>query len=915
MNTVRVPRPAVLDAIPRSGHVVIEASAGTGKTYTIEHLVIDLLLTAGARIEELLVVTFTEKATEELRARVRGKIAEIAELTADQARPDEPAWVLDDAARDRLQRALRSFDLASIHTIHGFCQRILTEHAFQGQRLLDQELLDGRRLFSRVFRQELRTTLTRTPVDRKLLGWWLEQNSIEDLEHALDRIVRCRATFPRPENVEVFVQQVERTIAQLADAAWIEGLKARVDVPGVHGSTRKAMKEKLDSLHEIGVRAVASGDGGGFFQALDRAKKVLDYLEEKRDEEKCAAAAPVMAEMLDLLAPARRLRAVLLTRLRPALVRAVEEEKERAGGYDFDDMLRLVAKALDRDESHALVQQLRDQYRFALIDEFQDTDEVQWSIFDRIFRQSNQGHRLFLVGDPKQAIYGFRGADVHTYLEARDEIQRAGGAVLPLTTSYRATHDVIQAVNGLLDESANPPFFARDTIRYDHPVTCGRPERRLTHTDGSPAVPVVLLTLDSPGANKPERLARAIAAEIHALLHTQPLRLGDEEIEAEHIHVLARSAVECRRVGRHLRRLGVPFAFFQQENVFASDEALEIRDLLAAIGKPFDGAARARAWTTCFFSLPLGVVADCRQIPADHPLAARLIDWHELATRRRFEQLFPRILDESGVLRRERFQGRGERKITNYHHVFELLLEEALRRRLDLTGVIATLDAFVREEAKPPGQNTEQQRLEGESSAVQVMTMHKAKGLEAPVVFLFGGIGKTTGPRPGAGVSRDARRPAGAGGGRGRFHRTRESRGRPGHRRRGASHPVRGPDPRHGPAGAALHSSSGRRQGRRHVPPPEPAAARVANRIRGRPIRGGARCRRPGQPREHGTRSRRGNALRLGSAAGRGAPGERTHGPRRATRRPRGHRGQLVLAHEAGGPGRGRGCPGTRTGT
>ncbi|HEY3354637.1 MAG TPA: UvrD-helicase domain-containing protein, partial [Polyangia bacterium] len=172
MSVVRVERPAVLAGLPLGRHAVIEASAGTGKTFTLEHLIVEVLLTTDTRIDEILVVTFTERATSELRLRVREKLRALLAAGPAEHRPDLPAeraWDLDDAARERLRRALHGFDGATIATIHAFCQRILVEHAFPNRRLFAQELIDGREAFGRAFRAALREQLARDPEDRRWL--------------------------------------------------------------------------------------------------------------------------------------------------------------------------------------------------------------------------------------------------------------------------------------------------------------------------------------------------------------------------------------------------------------------------------------------------------------------------------------------------------------------------------------------------------------------------------------------------------------------------------------------------------------------------------------------------------------------------------------------------------------------------
>ena len=186
----------------------------------------------------------------------------------------------------------------------------------------------------------------------------------------------------------------------------------------------------------------------------------------------------------------------------------------------------------------------------------------------------------------------------------------------------------------------------------------------------------------------------------------------------------------------------MPFAFYKQEGLFQTDQARAIHDLLAAIADPADADKRGRAWITPFFAVPLAALPELRELPTRTRSSSDFDDWNELAGKRRFETLFTRILDESGIIRRELFLKDDERALTNYLHIFEVLLEEARTVGRDLADLVATLTAYIQQTRKPPGEDGNIQRLESDRAAVQIMTIHKSKGLEAAVVFLYGGFGR-----------------------------------------------------------------------------------------------------------------------------------------------------------------------------
>jgi exodeoxyribonuclease V beta subunit len=751
-------RPPILDKIPRDRHAVIEASAGTGKTYTIEHMVIDLLLCKQAKVSlsDILVLTFTERAASELRRRIRSKIDELllkANTGAEtHARGPEEAWLIDDDARQRLLRALFAFDAASIGTIHGFFGRVLMEHAFANGRLFEGTLKDGRELFGRAFKTALRHSLACQPGDAAaLLSVWLEktQDGVEGLENLLWKSHISRRRVLPPCSLEAIWCEIEASplfdIDLLEEA---EAFQTALKTAGVkHAGTLKAIMTRVTDLSGL-IRA----SGRSWATVLDdRFQEAIAYISDRVGDrtlgnDQARLIAGSIKRLRDVLVS---LEAAITQTSLPIVRAALEHNKTTTGEFDYDDLIAAVARALDGSGGKELIRSMRGRYRFALIDEFQDTDELQWSFFQRVFVESNGRNIAYLIGDPKQAIYGFRGADVFTYIDAREKVEQAGTPRVPLFQNFRSSRALIEGYNHILDASASSPFFDGD-IRYDRPVEAGC-ELVALEADGSGAMPIHLLTVEprkesTLSINELQRgLARQIAREIRDLLAGKKgLSFGPEgetkRVEPGNIYVLTATNKDARLVSRALREGDVPFAFYKQEGLFQTDEAREIRDLLAAIDEPSDRGRRGRAWITPFFAVPLAVLPDLAELPDSHPLLKRLIDWNTLAVNHRFETLFSRILDDSGVIRRELFLKDDERALTNYLHIFEVLLEDARTAGCELSDLIATLTAFIQEVRKPAGENGNVQRLESDRAAVQIMTIHKSKGLEAAVVFLFGGF-------------------------------------------------------------------------------------------------------------------------------------------------------------------------------
>jgi len=751
--TVRRRRPANLPDPAAHRLVIVEASAGTGKTFFLEHRVIDLLLRTRATIDQILVVTFTEKATAELRTRIRTKIAELAIATESDAAPGEPAWAIDDDARRKLRDALAGFDRAPIHTIHGFCQRLLIEDAFSGRRLFDQTQVPDEAAFVEAFHQTLRAELAVDEALCRVLRAYLDAGGT--VAKLRDTLLACarRGAPVTPELDPVRLgAAADRYVAAFAALPAVGESQARAEagLGNLAQRSREALAKRLVALYQ----ALAEVPGGepdaraiALARTLDGCCDALEWFAE--NHHKVTAPLPAGAALrdaaLELAAAHVPVLAIAAARFLPRILERVRTSKSRRGQFDFQDMLRLVRDTLLGDRGAELTARLRRRLPVAMIDEFQDTDEVQWDIFRRIWGEADTTS-LTIVGDPKQAIYSFRGADVQTYLDACQALRGHGALELALDENFRSSPDVVAAVNELLGKS----FFSGG-IAYRSPVRAAS-QTGAHRPDGGALAPVEVLEID-PRNGKLEAeelvatIAESFAERIAALLappEPERLQVRDRKGEArplrpQDIYVLTRSGAQSDQVAEALRARGVPCALYQREHLFDSREALEVADVLAAIADPRDRSARLRAWTTSFFAVPLAGLEELVDVPDGHPLLTLLHDWRGVALRKRWDELFHRILEDTRWIERTLIAGGGERAVTNVLHVFELLHEELARAPAELHELEARLRGWIRDGTIDRPDDVDIQRLETDKQAVQIMTIHRAKGLEAAVVFLHGG--------------------------------------------------------------------------------------------------------------------------------------------------------------------------------
>lgn len=655
-------------ALPLEGVRLIEANAGTGKTYTITTLCLRLLLERRLDIAQILVVTYTNAATAELRRKVRARLHDaLAALRGGPVDPADatlcelvrrrraaPATLAEDCAR--LEAALYGFDEAAIFTIHGFCQRVLQEHAFESGVPFDVALLGD---------------------DRVLLG-----DAVHDFW--------SRELFDAP-------------LALLDDLAG-----ARVS------PARLLQLARLAITHPDGrILPAASAPAGGDPRSQD--------------------AQPGLAP--------RRL--ALVRAVASVVPAALHRRKLAAQMHSFDDLLQRVDAALRGPDAAALAEALRRRYPAALIDEFQDTDPVQYRIFEAIH---GRGGTLVLIGDPKQAIYGFRGADVFAYVHAK---QRCGSAVHTLGVNRRSGPSLVQGVNAIFARAQAPfvlpgiPFFAsaaapdaRDRLGGD---LAGRAPLRVLFVPRTGA--------DGAWMNKPHPggwYYTAIAAETARLLEADN-RIDDRRLAPGDVAVLCRTNEQTRGMQAALAALGIPSVLQGDASVFDSLEAEQVERVVRALGDPADPAAVTAALLTPLVGLTAAAALALRQDERQwEDWLARFAAWHDVWRQRGFTAAFRRLLDECQAPARLLAAPGGERALTNIFHLGELLQDASTQAPRGLLGLAEWLqrmrtDALSRIEAEA---EAAQIRLESDACALTLVTIHKSKGLQYPVVicpFLFDG--------------------------------------------------------------------------------------------------------------------------------------------------------------------------------
>ncbi len=732
------------DTESHAGTTLVEASAGTGKTFTIAGLFLRLILEKNLSVREILVVTYTVAATEELRHRIRQTLAKALKAFTTRSSNDpflrgmleRHVRQRDDLAA-RLDRALYGFDEAPIYTIHGFCQRVLKDRAFETGNLFDTELVtDQTPLLGQVVEDYWRNQFYRAgriPVIVALKHGLHPQSLLPLIQSSQCHPFLKLLSPVDGHSVESLAANLEGAFNSLRDVWRLEADVIRRHFGSSAKWANKPYKDDeamAEAFRQVHICLTTTEFPASAMDALDLFRKSA-IGEKVSQRSKLSAPTHRFFDLCDELCQAE---GNFVIGVRLQALRYVQEELPRRKNelkiQFFDDLLTRLHGALIGAGGAALATVLRGQYAAALIDEFQDTDPLQYEIFHRVFTGS--GNFLFLIGDPKQAIYGFRGADVFTYLKA----SQIADQTYTLKENWRSDSALVRSVNTVFSASSLP--FVIRGIRF-HPVEAkGEAEKARMQVDGKkePAFQIWFWNRTGDVINKgvaANQLRSVVASEIVDLLNGKTT-LGDRKLLPEDVAVLVPENRQAQLVQDALSERNVPSVLYTSASLFDTWEVLETQRVLTAIADPTLESELMAALGTDLMGYTGSQIEEVTKRETEwQQILERFRDYLDLWIQKGFIQMF------RGFMQRERVRLRllsfpdGERRLTNLLHVAELLHRASVENRLGVSGLLK----WIGEQRELEGQvaDEHQLRLETDEKAVKLVTIHKSKGLEYSVVF------------------------------------------------------------------------------------------------------------------------------------------------------------------------------------
>ncbi len=735
---------------PLKGINLIEASAGTGKTYIIAGLFLRLILEKGILADKILSVTYTEAATEELRHRIRERLKDaLNALNGNEERLNEDELITyiagryknNESALWRLKDALTRFDEASICTIHGFCKRMLSENAFESNSLFNSELLTDQSGLIQEIADDFwrRNFYTASP----LIAQYAMKNNIN--VSGFLKLVRYLSADPSfeiiPDVQKPDISLVETRFLKTYENLRKEWLLNKSAVKDIlltnNGLNQKKyprnntarwidrMEEYLSSENPVmifdafgkfttgsigdSIKKGFSAPVNKFFDACEDFLKVYD------------------STMLSL----EKFVLFKETELFDFVKSEAVKKKRMLNVITFDDLLVNMHNALKDGNKSALAKAVRSRYKAALIDEFQDSDPVQFGIFKSIF--NTPGSTLFLIGDPKQSIYKFRGADIFAYINASKNIK----SKYTLGTNWRSTPELIKAVNTIFQNREYPFIFKE--IAYNPVNAAGR----IKGTESIAPLKIWILNKENNDKkngiitkqNASAIIVNAVAGEIHRLVsgcgnykntYSRTIKPGD-------IAVLVRKNFQAGLVQRELQRYNIPGVLYGSESIFDSHEAGEMERVLLSVAGPGDERLLKSALATDMLGCSGKDIFD---LASEETILEnyinRFYEYHAMWENHGFYRMFRQFLEHEGVRGRLLSYTNGERRMTNILHLAEILHNAENGNKLGMETLIGWLDQKISDIDRP---DEHEIRLETDDDAVRILTVHRCKGLEFPVVF------------------------------------------------------------------------------------------------------------------------------------------------------------------------------------
>jgi exodeoxyribonuclease V beta subunit len=777
-------KPFQLEHVPLLGMNLIEASAGTGKTFNIVHLFLRLLLEPRRAdlpplpVQHILVVTYTIAATQELKDRIRKELqrflADFKKAEVSRANPLVSFYLQKFNTKEAVQEALKRVQIAvsqledlQVFTIHSFCRRMLKDYAFEtgfnlkaelstGEALLEEVVSDfWRKRFYHASEFLVQQMMDKDFSEKKILT---RTQMLSFCKRYLDfpglKIKAPQDSPPSPEREKEYREALQG-LAVLWKKEKEKILEKLISDQGLNRSRYRetSIKRWYQQVDQYFTEEASHRSLLPFPPALHYFRQ--EHLSLCVKKNKVPPFHPffqqvdsVWLQFSENLGSWEQWYLHLIQDLLEFCKQELTQRKKNTNVFFFQDLLQQLATTLRDPAKSEVKQAIQKRYAAALIDEFQDTDPLQWEIFKTLFQK--EPHTLFLIGDPKQAIYRFRGADLRTYSTAQKQVQTsASGNCYTLRQNFRSEPQLLEGLNYLFTRPGSPleqAAFLEKEIVFERLEACQK-ETRL-HFDPPLSFegqkPLQLWLADNSACglaedSKPNkgrirlRIAEAVASEILKIHEAQPT-VATEALSFSDFSILVRTHSQGTLMQEVLQEHGIPAVIKYVGNVFHSEEAQELHYILQAILEPNHFKRLQTAYATTLFGKESQELFETQS--EEKRLEQRLLtlqEYHEVWKTQGIMSLMKRLMIQEKIQIHLLQAPQGKRRLTNFLHLMELIHEASINKKLNMDQLVSWFGKQRHE--KELWESAYHLRKTGEESAVQIVTIHASKGLEYPIVF------------------------------------------------------------------------------------------------------------------------------------------------------------------------------------
>jgi len=767
MNNSNTIQPLDYTQVPLSGINLIEASAGTGKTFAIANLYLRYILEQNFKIQEILVVTFTEAATSELKTRLLDNLKKVFHFINNYCQEEDSqfSWIKTKIinrakALQKLSHAILEFDEAAIFTIHGFCQRMLAENIFESNLLFNIELVENDEqiikevvedywrqnyyqkpaLLNKIFRAEkfsikyflaIAKEVARNPYIKVIPEPMDNQQTLE--KNILQKITKLNQNAQKLKKEMI---KNRETIFQKLFAQ--SSLKANLYRPKLQQQYYNEFLNTICQPFASNTKPIQKFTN----QSIQKATKKNKTTPQDKFFDQCE----LYLQHLEIIQ--KEINSLLLIK-KYHFIQYIKKElpirKYEKNIQSFDDILINLQNALQHDKNDKFLNAIRKKYRAAMIDEFQDTDAIQYYIFSKIFAQ-NPKASMFMIGDPKQSIYAFRGADIFAYIKATKD----GCKRYTLHTNYRSESNMVNAVNQLFSITKNPFLFDEILFTKVKPAQIIDTQKQLI-INGEKASGLQFWNLLAPtneailSKTKASKIVvDTVAKEILTLL--QLAKSGDAyfqnsqtrthtPLQPTHIAILVNSHYQATTLKNELSKYNIPAVLQSSGNVFKTTEAIEVARLLRAVAEPIEHNIKA-ALVSKLIAIDaqtlLSWLENGENCQAYDKWLDNFMQWHNIWQKQGVMCMFRNFMQQSKMRQIILRSKNSERSLTNFLQLFELLHQQEITNQ---TGIHKLLTWLIETIHDDNSKEEHQLRMESDENALNIITIHKSKGLQFPIVF------------------------------------------------------------------------------------------------------------------------------------------------------------------------------------